>query len=137
EYDNMALIPEGPFVMGSDSGGKDARPAHTVYLNAFFIDRYEVTNADFAKFLNKMGNRMEGEPEVPWITIGGFGCKIEKVGRSYAPVEGYENHPVVMVTYHGAQAYARWVNKRLPTEAEWKRRRGGDSSAWSTRGVTK
>lgn len=124
EYDNMALVPEGPFVMGSDRGDKDERPAHTVYLNAYFIDRYEVTNADFSKFLNKMGNGVEEGAQ--WISIGRIGCKIEKVGRKFAPIEGYENHPVVMVTYFGAKAYARWVKKRLPTEAEWeKAARGG------------
>jgi formylglycine-generating enzyme required for sulfatase activity len=124
EYENMVFIPEGPFVMGDDMGGADAKPAHTVHLKAYFIDRYEVTNADFAKFLNKKGNGVEGGAS--WIYIGKSGCRIEKVGRDFAPVIGYENHPVVMVTYFGAKAYADWVKKRLPTEAEWeKAARGG------------
>ena len=124
EYEDMILVPEGPFVMGDNTGGADERPAHTVYLKAYFIDRYEVTNADFAKFLSEKGNRMEGGTD--WIYIGKVGCKIEKSGRGFAPVIGYENHPVVMVTYYGAKAYADWMKKRLPTEAEWeKAARGG------------
>ncbi|MBN1573267.1 MAG: formylglycine-generating enzyme family protein [Deltaproteobacteria bacterium] len=133
EYEDMILVPEGPFVMGDDMGGADAKPAHTVYLKAFFIDRYEVTNADFAKFLNEKGNRMEGGAN--WIYIGREGCKIEKVGRGFKPVLGCENHPVVMVTYYGAKAYADWMKKRLPTEAEWeKAARGGLSSMKYPRG---
>jgi len=124
EYENMVLIAEGPFVMGSDMGGSDERPGHTVNLKAFFIDRYEVTNADFAEFLNEKGNKLE--EGAYWISVGRGGCKIEKIGRQFRPIEGYENHPVVMVTYFGAQAYARWMKKRLPTEAEWeKAARGG------------
>ena len=124
EYENMVLIAEGPFVMGSDMGKLEEKPGHTVDLKAFFIDRYEVTNADFSKFLNDKGNNLE--EGAYWISIGRGGCKIEKIGRQFRPIAGYENHPVVMVTYFGAQAYARWIKKRLPTEAEWeKAARGG------------
>ena len=56
----MVLIPGGKFEMGSDEGEPDERPVHTVYVDAFYLDRYPVTNADYARFLNACGNRKEG-----------------------------------------------------------------------------
>ena len=56
----MALIPAGSFQMGSDEGNDNEKPAHTVYLDAFYMDIYEVTNQLFADFLKEMGNQVEG-----------------------------------------------------------------------------
>lgn len=124
EYENMVLIPEGEFEMGSNSGDPFERPKHTVYLDAFFIDKLEVTNADFSLFLNDEGNKKEDGAS--WIFIDSDYCKIKKTNGHFAPEEGYEDHPVVMVSYYGALAYCQWAKKRLPTEAEWeKAARGG------------
>lgn len=124
----MALIPEGPFKMGSEDGEADERPVHTVYVDAFYMDRYPVTNADYARFLNVFGNQEEGGEK--WLDTDSIFswwlCKIKKKDGRFGPKSGYENYPVVKVSWYGARAYARWVGKRLPAEAEWeKAARGG------------
>jgi len=120
---DMALIPSGAFLMGSLEGIADERPVHRVHLDSFYMDRHPVTNADYARFLNVFGNRAEGGKK--WLDMDGplssWLCKIRKENGSYTPKPGYENHPVVKVSWYGATAYARWVGKRLPTEAEWER----------------
>jgi len=109
-------------------GEPDERPAHKVDVDAFCIDRYLVTNADYARFLNVFGNRVEGGKK--WLDnvgpLSSWLCKIQKKDDRFVPKPGYENHPVIKVSWYGARAYARWLGKRLPTEAEWEKAvRGG------------
>jgi formylglycine-generating enzyme required for sulfatase activity len=108
----MAEIPAGEFTMGNDAGDDDEKPAHTVTLEAFEIDMFEVTNADFAKFVEETGYQTEAEKagEAGW--------------RAYA--EGKDNHPVVKVTWNDADAYCQWAGKRLPAEAEWEKAAKGE-----------
>ncbi len=107
---DMVLIPAGPFIMGSDEES-DERPPHRVYLDAFYIDRYPVTNAEYAKFVRDTGH----PPPPHWEPYGG----------TYPPGKG--NHPVAYVCWFDARDYATWAGKRLPTEAEWeKAARGTD-----------
>lgn len=77
---DMVLIPGGPFQMGSQDGEVDERPVHTVYVDAFYMERHLVTNADYSRFLNVFGNRGEGGKK--WLdTDGPFSwwlCKIKK-----------------------------------------------------------
>jgi len=123
----MVLIPAGEFQMGDNfnEGSDDERPVHTVYLNAFYIDQYEVTNAQYANFLNAYGKNVDAAGH-ELLDINSSYCLIEKVGNTYKPRSGYENHPVVEVSWYGAAAYAQFYGKRLPTEAEWeKAARGG------------
>jgi len=112
--DIMVEIPAGPFTMGNDAGANDETPAHEVDLPAFEIDQFEVTNADFAQFVEATGHQTDAE----------------KAGLSRAwrdAAEGKDNHPVVYVSWNDAVAYCEWVGKRLPTEAEWeKAARGTD-----------
>jgi formylglycine-generating enzyme required for sulfatase activity/plastocyanin len=118
----MALIPEGEFVMGADDRLPNEKPRRTVKLPAFWIDRAEVTNAQFCDFLNAFRNNRE-EEGVRWINLDDPECKIragEKRGE-FVVEKGFENHPVVCVSWYGAAAYAKWLGKRLPTEAEWER----------------
>jgi formylglycine-generating enzyme required for sulfatase activity len=113
----MVEIPAGEFTMGNDAGDDDEKPAHTVPLEAFEIDLFEVTNADFAKFVEETGYQTGAEKagEAGW--------------RAYA--EGKDNHPVVKVTWNDANAYCEWAGKRLPTEAEWeKAARGTDGRTY-------
>ena len=113
----MVEIPAGEFTMGNDAGDDDEKPAHTVPLEAFEIDLFEVTNADFAKFVEETGYQTGAEQagEAGW--------------RAYA--EGKDNHPVVKVTWNDANAYCEWAGKRLPTEAEWeKAARGTDGRTY-------
>lgn len=120
---NMVFISAGEFLMGSNNDYHE-NPVHKAYLDAFYIDKYEITNLQFCEFLNEEGNQEEdGET---WLNIDDESSLIERKKGKYQPKSGYENHPVIMVTWYGASAYAKWADKRLPTEAEWeKAARGG------------
>ena len=123
-YEGMALIPAGEFRMGDNSGESDEKPVHSVYVDAFYMDKYEVTNAEYAEFLNAKGKHTDGG--ITWYNIGQTHSRIEYVSGKYRAKSGYANHPVTYVSWYGAMAYAAWKGKRLPTEAEWeKAARGG------------
>ena len=123
QAEDQVRIPGGAFQMGSLDGEADERPVHKVCVDSFYMDRYPVTNAEFARFLNLFGNRTEGGKK--WLDhegpLSSILCKVQKKNGLFLPKRGYENHPVVKVSWYGARAYARWAGKRLPTEAEWER----------------
>ncbi|MBC7249820.1 MAG: formylglycine-generating enzyme family protein [Anaerolineae bacterium] len=111
---DMVLIPAGPFIMGSDTDDPDEAPQHEVDLPAFEIDLFEVTNAQFAAFVEATGYKTDAE-------------KAGESGWRGFYTEGKDNHPVVKVSWNDAVAYCQWLGKRLPTEAEWeKAARGTD-----------
>lgn len=125
-YPDMIYVQGSTFLMGSNDYDSE-KPIHKVYMKDFYIDKYEVTNEQFCKFLNEKGN--QSEDGVEWLEIKSEYCKIVKQGNKYVPVSGYNNHPVIMVSWYGANAYANWAGKRLPTEAEWEyAARGGNKS---------
>ncbi len=116
-------------MMGSpdEEGSSNEHPQHQVMLSDFYIGKYEVTNAQYAEFLNAKGNQTEGG--VTWLDINGSYCQIEQVNGIFKAKEGKENYPVIQITWYGARAYAKWVGGRLPTEAEWEyASRGGNQS---------
>jgi formylglycine-generating enzyme required for sulfatase activity len=114
----MVLIPAGKFIFGSDSGDRDESPEQVVYLDAFYIDRYEVSNREYMKFVETT----HGRPPASWAN-GTYG-------------EGAGDLPV-LVTYHEALAYAGWCGKRLPSEHEWEKAARGHGGAGSATGGEK
>ena len=115
ELDSAVLIPAGKFLMGTDLKNADAasRPQHPINLNAYRIDKYLVTNAQYARFIAATGHRAPSD----W--------------KSGKVQQGTLLHPVTLVNWYDAVAYAKWVGKRLPTEAEWeKAARGTDGRRW-------
>ena len=97
----MVYVPGGDFLMGSDDAEELSRPAHFVSVRPFFIDRTEVTNAAYQKFVEATNY----DPPSTW--------------KDGALAPGEEELPVTGITWYDAAAYAAWAGKRLPTEAEW------------------
>ena len=93
------------------------------------IDRFEVTNADYAEFLNSVGNRTAGD--ALWLAIDDEDALIEQHQDRFESRPGFEDHPVVEVTWYGARAYCEWRGRRLPTAGEWRRAAfGGDGRSY-------
>jgi formylglycine-generating enzyme required for sulfatase activity len=121
---DMVLIPAGEFVMGSDQNdgkigfevGMDSIPKHKVFVKSFWIDPYEVTIGPYRAFVAATGRN---QPSI-WKDYKEFG---------YPAPE--DNHPVIDLNFYDAEAYCKWVGKRLPTEEEWeKAARGTDGRIW-------
>jgi formylglycine-generating enzyme required for sulfatase activity len=148
DLSNMAYIPSGEFVMGTDEvqpscsiGFQTGIPQHIVYLDAFYIDRTEVTRQEFADFLNALGThrRACGGFDCGWgglvfdrdndkYIVGGF--VFEETEGKYVEDLRYANRPADGVTWYGAQAYCTWMGKQLPTEAEWEKTARGTDGRW-------
>ena len=126
----MIKIPAGEFIMGSPDGvGNDnEHPQHTIYLDEFYIGKYEVTNEQYAEFLSKTGKTEDDKGNV---LINFLIVAINKDGQVYKAKNGWEDHPIIGVSWYGAKAYAEWDGGRIPTEAEWeKSARGTDGRIW-------
>ncbi|MHB2017107.1 MAG: formylglycine-generating enzyme family protein [Candidatus Xenobia bacterium] len=133
DHSDMVLVPAGEFLMGSNTVD-DEMPAHTQYVDAFYMDRYEVTNRQFADFVKATGYVTDAERK-GWSVAFDHGLPgtVDHLSWRFpaGPASTYLNfldHPVVCVSWNDAVAYATWAGKRLPTEAEWeKAARGVDA----------
>ncbi|HET89606.1 MAG TPA: formylglycine-generating enzyme family protein [Chloroflexi bacterium] len=122
----MVHVPAGEFVMGSDAGQENEHPAHPVHVEAFYIDRYPVTQEEYRRFVEATGHPVPCY-EVEWADLDEYNWDPD----ARIPPAGKETHPVVLVRWEDARAYAEWAGKRLPTEAEWERAaRGADGRRW-------
>jgi formylglycine-generating enzyme required for sulfatase activity len=129
----MVFVPAGEFTMGDNELGDDERPVHPVYLDDFWIDRHEVTNERFARFVAETDYQTDAEKagwgwvriDSEWEQVSGADWR-----HPHGPDSSNEdkmNHPVVLVSWHDADAYCRWAGKQMPTEAQWeKAARGPD-----------
>jgi formylglycine-generating enzyme required for sulfatase activity/predicted Ser/Thr protein kinase len=136
--DSMTLVcvPAGSFTMGTTQGEDDEEPAHRVTLDAFWIDSTEVTNAQFADFLNLLPDYTVVDFTVtvekrPFYMLDnptlGWTDRITYTKSNFKAIDQYLYHPVVMVTWLGAEAYCKSVGRRLPTEAEWEKAARGET----------
>jgi formylglycine-generating enzyme required for sulfatase activity len=114
----MRLVPAGEFTMGSENGDSDESPVHKVYLDAFYMDKYEVTNAMYAACVNA------GVCDPPRNTSS-------YTRSSYYGNAAFDDYPVIYVDWNMAKTYCEWRGARLPTEAEWeKAARGTDGRTY-------
>jgi sulfatase modifying factor 1 len=149
--ENMILVPGGKFLMGSDKFYPEEKPVHEVTVDSFYIDKYEVTNAEYRKFVKETGYitvaerplKLEDYPNAdPALLVPGALVFQKPKGavnlndyhnwwawtpganwkHPFGPdsnLFGFKDHPVVHIAYEDAEAYAKWADKELPTEAEW------------------
>jgi formylglycine-generating enzyme required for sulfatase activity len=130
----MVFVPAGNFTMGSTAGYPSEQPVHTAYLNAFYIDKYEVTNAQFKSFIDAGGYTTQAFwSAAGWTarTSGGWTLPRYWAGGYYHSGREWPDFPAVGVSWYEAEAYANFAGKRLPTEAEWeKAARGTDQRTY-------
>jgi formylglycine-generating enzyme required for sulfatase activity len=134
----MVYVPEGEFLMGSEDSDSMAndneKPQHRVYLDAFWIDQTEVTNAMFRRFVSATGYKTDAEIrgdswvfnvlKEDWEQIDGADWQHPRGPTS--TIQGLGDHPVVQVSWNDSLAYCQWAERRLPTEAEWEKAARGE-----------
>jgi formylglycine-generating enzyme required for sulfatase activity len=138
--DNMVFVKGGTFQMGSEDGEDNEKPIHSVTVSDFYIGKYEVTVAEFKKFITATGYKTDAEKEgnsiiytTKWEVMKGVYWKHDTKGDLRRRSD--YNHPVIHVSWNDATAYCKWLQEttgkgyRLPTEAEWEyAARGGNQS---------
>ena len=118
----FCLIPAGTFTMGSDDNLPNEAPAHKIYLDAYYIAKTEVTNAEYYPFWLESGGT---DSEYTPISYGGEFGTWPEIAKTKP------DHPVIGISWDAAVAYAAWRGMRLPTEAEWeKAARGTNAKRW-------
>ena len=140
----MVWVPAGRFVMGNDPQNPEEGPPHAVSVKGFWIDEHELTNAEFAAFVKASGYRTVAErapPAVPGATPDmrlpgsavfhapgpdnanwwrwAVGAQWRHPSGPAESIAGHDREPVVQIAYQDAEAYARWADKQLPSEAQW------------------
>lgn len=132
---STVLIKGGTFLMGKAPGetGYGSETQHQVTLTEdFYLSKYEITNEQYARFLNENGVGADGKMATSEAyadevlvydsstqTNNGLDCGVNFVDGQWEPAQGKELYPVIYVTWYGAYEYARWAGGNLPTEAQW------------------
>jgi formylglycine-generating enzyme required for sulfatase activity len=136
----MVFVKGGTFQMGSEDGGDDEKPIHSITVSDFYIGKYEVTVAEFEKFIKAAGYKTDAEKEGysyiwidKWEKMEGVYWKYDAEGNQ--KLRSDYNHPVIHVSWNDATAYCKWLKEttgkgyRLPTEAEWEYAAGGGNKS--------
>ena len=136
----LARIPAGEFLMGSNGAEEDERPPHPIHVDEFLIGVHPITNREYAHFVQRTGHRAPAIYELPIVVTAGARDReqmFKSAGEPYVwtdsdPPQTRLDHPVTLVRWQDAVAYCAWLaaetgrSVRLPTEAEWeKAARGG------------
>ncbi len=130
---NMIYVKGGKFYLGNKSGDEDEQPKRKVFVNDFYIGKYEVTNKEYCDFLNAV--KPDAQTQRKYINLDGeyknIKCGIFLKDSVYFTEKGYEYYPVIFVTWFGADAYCKYAGGRLPAEAEWEyAAKGGKMSSF-------
>lgn len=140
---DVAYIPKGTFPMGTatstnGNGVTDEKQHEVTLTKSFYMCKYEITNAQFAQFLNAVKVGEDGKwaagpypaEKLIQASSGAFDWGLHYANDLWSPVSGWGNYPVIYVTWYGAASYARWVGGALPTEAQWEYAcRGGQATS--------
>lgn len=121
----LVQIEGGAFEMGSNKSDRE-RPIHSVQVPTFHMGKYPITNAQYALFLNTYGSAIvKSGPNQGQKMVYEHHWGMQQSGRQWEAAEGFANHPVINVTWYGAEAYCQWLctqtgeRYRLPSESEW------------------
>jgi formylglycine-generating enzyme required for sulfatase activity len=114
----LVLLPEGDFLAGGPGENQGKGNPFPVTLPAFYMALHPVTNAQYANFLNK--KKPDAAVLDKWILLDND-CFVIKAGNGFEAYGDKNNHPVVRVSWFGAEAYCQWAGLSLPTELEWEK----------------